>query len=177
MKLQSEGQVSQAVDSWVKCKHYTCAEELFSRMVLPSFIKLAADFKIEKSIYGIAELSLAKREECLIHKIKELYPLDLWLTTPSGLYLRVKKLQESLPTFARQSAQACADELQLINQAIPAEDTAVSQWLRTQVTEMMVALRTNTSLSGYESLPAGVTRAQAKRGYSQLLKKGLQQTK
>jgi hypothetical protein len=80
-------------------------------MVLPSFIKLAPDFNVEKSIHGIAALPPAKREECLINKIKELYPLDLWLTTPSGLYLRVKKLQESLPTFARQSEQACANEL------------------------------------------------------------------
>ena len=131
LKLENEGLVSQAVDYWIKCGNYTYAEELYSRKVLPQFLKLSDDFEIDKSIYGIAELSKSKADECLINKIREIYPLELWLTTPSGLFKRVKKLQESLQSFARHNERSAETEIALIIQAIPNDNSVVSQWLRT----------------------------------------------
>lgn len=65
----------------------------------------------DKIIYGIAETKTSQSDECRVNRIKDIYPFELWLTTPSGLFQRVKKLQANLRSNANLSEKAAGMEI------------------------------------------------------------------
>ena len=96
-----------------------------------------------------------------------------WSTTPSGLYRRVKLAQSD---FCRVNHQVLHNELLQISDQIPtkAEDP-LSIWLRTEVSEMLVAFNNLKRVGTMSESPEfeGVPLAQAKRGCEQVMIKGL----